>query len=331
MTLRTLKEAQRKLREIQTSLDQGTYVAPSNQTVAEFLAFWLDGISGAVSDSSHLRYSQVVSNHLSPGLGATALSALTPFHIRAIYNQWQKAGLSPRTIRLHHAVLHRALESAVDLELLPRNPASVVEPPRGDDYTPHIIGRKEMAVLLDAVKSTPYHGIALLAICTGMRVGELCALRWEEVDIEGKRLSVRLNAVKLPGRLSVSSPKTPGSRRMIDLPDVAVGMLSALPKTSDYVFPNRKGEARSPTVVSRALANIFRSLGLPITAHGLRHSHATMLMELGVSPKVVAERLGHSSPAFTMRVYSHASPSLQREAADKLGENLGLTPDAPEI
>jgi integrase len=316
------RDAQRKLREILQSIDDGRYKKETKQTVGDHLDFWLKTVEGTVAESSFVRYSYIVNKRLRPGLGALKLSALRPFDIQAMYKEWEEAGLSPRTIRLQHAVLRRALGAAVSWELISRNPALVVEPPRRDDYTPSIISDKDVASVLDAVKGTDYEGILTLAICTGMRRGELCALMWSDVDLEARRLSVHRTVNWLKGQLVISAPKTAGSRRMIDLPDSAVEMLASLPRNGPFVFPRPNGEPRAPSTVGSAAKRIFRALGLGISLHGLRHSHASWAMREGHSPKVVAERLGHSNPGFTMAVYSHTTPSMQRALADGMGKLL---------
>jgi integrase len=316
------RDAQRKLREILTSIDEGRYAKPSKQTVAQHLDLWLENAEGTVAASTLERYTSIVNKHIKPGLGSILLSALGPGDIQLAYRAWAKAGLSPRTIRLHHAVLRRALGAAVEGGLIPTNPASAVEPPKRDDYTPSIIGDKDMAAVLAAVKGTSYEGIVTLALCTGMRVGEVCALHWDDVDLQSRRVSVRWTAVKRDGRIVITAPKTPGSRRMVDIPAAVAEMLSALPQSSALVFPRPDGGPRAPSGVSTAARGIFRSLGIDIRFHALRHSHASWAMREGHSPKVVAERLGHSNPGFTMAVYSHTLPGMQRALADDMNKLL---------
>jgi integrase len=323
MTLRgPKKDAQRKLREILTSIDQSAYVAPSRQTVGELLDYWLGTVEGTVAASTLERYTGIANNHIKPGLGAAMLTALAPTDIQAAHRVWAKSGLSPRTIRLHHAVLRRALGAAVGWGLIPANPASAVKPPKRDDYTPSIIGDKDIADILAAVKGTPYGGIITLALCTGMRVGEVCALHWDDVDLEARRISVRWTAARQNGRVVITSPKTPGSRRMVNISPSVAKMLSLLPRTGPLVFPRSNGEPRAPSGVSTAARGILRSLGVDIRFHALRHSHASWAMREGHSPKVVAERLGHSNPGFTMAVYSHTMPGMQRALADGMEKLL---------
>jgi integrase len=322
------KDAQRKLREILQALDEGTYAKPNKQTVGDHLDFWLGTVEGTVAQSTFVRYAYIVNRRLKKEFGGFAISALRPIDIQATYKGWAKAGLSPRTIRLHHAVLRRALNAAVEWGAISRNPALSVEPPRRDDYSPSIITDKDVASVLDAVKGTDYEGILTLAICTGMRRGELCALMWDDVDLGAKRLSVCRTVNWLEGELVVSAPKTTGSRRMIDLPDAVVEMLASLPRNGPFVFPRANGSPRAPSTVGAAAKRIFRSLGLNISLHGLRHSHASWAMREGFSPKVVAERLGHKNPGFTMAVYSHTTPGMQRNLAASCGKLLASTPDA---
>lgn len=329
MTIKGAKrDAQRKLREILTSIDEGRYKRETRQTVGDHLDFWLKTIEGTVAESTFVRYTYIVNKRLKPEFGGFGISALRPVDIQAIYKGWEKGGLSPRTIRLQHAVLRRALNAAVKWEIITRNPALAVEPPLRDDYTPNIISDKDVASVLSAVKGTDYEGIITLAICTGMRRGELCALMWDDVDLEAKRLSVCRTANWLEGRLVITSPKTSGSRRMVDLPDGVVEMLASLPRNGPFVFPRPNGSPRTPSTVGEAARRIFRSLGLNVTLHSLRHSHASWAMREGFSPKVVAERLGHSNPGFTMAVYSHTTPSMQRNLADAVNISLTSVADA---
>ncbi|MGQ9533526.1 MAG: tyrosine-type recombinase/integrase [Desulfotomaculales bacterium] len=279
-----------------------------------------------------------------PGWGGLPLHKLQPLHVQEYYERDLKEGprdakkslprsLSPTTVNMHHRILHRALAQAVKWRLIAANPCDAVDPPRPEKKKPPVVPVGDALALLDAIADTPYHTPAMLARYCGLRMGEAMGLRWEDVDFENRRLSIRqILYQRKVGEPIFKAPKTAGSCRVVVPPQVAVEALKAHRKRqlewklaagrawqdTGLVCTMQDGTPiNPPTLASWFRAQAHRR-GLEISFHDLRHLHATYLLQLGVHPKVVAEDLGHSTTRLTLDTYSRVAPTLQREAADRL-------------
>lgn len=341
----TKRDAQRELTRLLHSLNTGEYVEPSKLTVGEYLNRWLsDYAKIRVSIRTYERYSEIVRLHLIPSLGNHLLPKLQPLHIQECNSRALesgridgKGGLSPQTVLHHHRVLSEALHQAVRWQLLTRNPADAVEPPRPKRKEFRAPDEAEIAVLLESTKNTPHHVPIFIAATTGMRMGEILGLRWKDVDLKESIISVRQAIVRTSNGLRFHQPKTLKGRRLIPLPQITVDRLGdhrrqrtaeclALGmrlEDTDLVCCAADGTPIDPCTFSKTFASTIKKLGLrKCRFHDLRHGHATQLLRHGIHPKVVNERLGHSSIGITLDVYSHVLPSLQEEAAKKIDAAL---------
>ena len=342
----TKKDAERKLAELQHQIDTGNYVKPTNLTLSEHLRDWLrDYAVTAVRPRTYEGYAMIVEKHLIPGLGQIVLSQLQPAQIQKYYanalvngRSDGKGGLSARTVKHHHRVLSGALVYAVRMNRVGRNVAHAVVPPRPGNREMNTLDERGVEALLEAAQGSRYYSIFHLAVYTGLRRSELLGLRWKDVDLYMATLSVTQVMHKLEGgEVVFMEPKTAKSRRQVALtPDSAINLRAhkeqqeqeraSVGTTVDgntLVFSRIDGTPIPPVSVNHAFAGITRMAGLSgIRLHDLRHTHATLLMKQGVNPKIVQERLGHSSIAVTMDIYSHVVPGLQEAAA--LGFDQGL-------
>jgi len=277
--------------------------------------------------------SDIVRAHLIPELGRFPLNALQPSHIQAYYARMLRAGrrdgkggLSAQTVKHHHRVLYEALKYAVKHGILVRNIAEAVDPPRPDSKEMVTLELDNVHIFLDAAHDTPYYVLFYTALYTGLRRSELLGLRWRDVDLDLATLSViqALHYVPKKG-YTFREPKTKRSRRLVDLSPSLVLLLrehranqelerkllgsSVMP--DDLVFCYPDGSPLPPNSVSKAFHRIAKSVGISgIRLHDLRHTHATLMLRQGVHPKVVSERLGHSSVAITLDTYSHVLPGI---------------------
>lgn len=249
--------------------------------------------------------------------------------------------LSPATVRHIHSLLHRALRDAVRWGLLPRNPADAADPPANRVSGANEMktwSAKELHAFLDKVKDDRLHPLWRTLATTGMRRGEGLGLRWVDVDIEGTNgmgplLRVRQELVSAGYEVQFSEPKTKRGRRTVPLDAETVAVLKEwreeqsrekeawgeLRTDTGLVFTREDGAAWHPDRISKLFENAVSSSGLPrIRLHDLRHTHATIALGAGVHPKVVSDRLGHSTVAFTLDVYSHCVPALAQDAAEKI-------------
>ena len=344
------KHAEKELASLINRLETGNYIKPSKITVALFLEQWLrDYASTNTAPRTFERYSEIVRTHLIPNLGRIALTQLKPEHLQGYYAQELtsgrlngKGGLSAQTVKHHHRVLSEALNHAVKWGLLIRNVAYAVDPPRPVKKEMATIQAEDIPQLLEEARkmengsSIPYYTIFYTALHTGMRRGELLALRWIDAELELMTISVnRSLQILKDGTKIIREPKTPNARRLIAMtPSLALQLrehkeyqsalrlLNNKPvQPDDLIFSDLEGQPINPNTVTPAFNKIAKRTGLKLRLHDLRHTHATLMLKAGVHPKIVSERLGHSTVAFTLDTYSHVVPGLQ-EAAAKAFDNL---------
>ncbi len=342
---RTRKDAERELTRVLHELNTGAYVEPSKFTVSEYLGQWLEHYAKTnVAPKTAERYAEIVKVHLAPALGGHPLARLQPLHIQTYYSQALQSGrrdgqggLSAQTVLHHHRVLREALRQAVKWQLLARNPADAVEPPRPRRHETRTLDEEATARLLEAVKGGRLYLPVLLAATTGMRRGEILALRWQDVDLRAGTLAVRQSMEQTREGCRFKQPKTQKSRRVIALPPLAVEglrrhkaeqakqklLLGPGYQDNGLVCAQPDGQPWSPGALTNAFRYVVRRAGYPgIRFHDLRHGHASQLLRAGIHPKVVSERLGHSTVGITLDTYSHVLPGLQEEAARRIDTAL---------
>jgi len=348
----TKREAQRQMTHLLSELNAGTYVEPGKMLVKEYLERWLAAYAKAqVSPKSFERYAEIVRCHLIPALGRYELAALRPLHIQGYYASAIESGrrprrgkvlvvaraLSARTVLHHHRILREALHQAVKWQMLSRNPADAVEPPRPVRIEMRALDEAETARLVEASAGGRLYLPILLAVTTGARRSEILAFRWRDVDLEAGTLAVRQSLEQTKEGLSFKEPKTQKSRRVIALPQLAIDalrrhkaeqakirlMLGPGYQAGDLVCCQADGRPFKPGNITNSFAELVKRLKIPrLRFHDLRHSHATLLLRKGIHPKVVSERLGHSTVGITLDVYSHVLPGMQEEAARKVDTAL---------
>ena len=334
---KTRKEVQDKLNTALHEHKQGMLATGPQQLLKVYLEQWLEQVyKPSVKPNSYKHYSAVIRTHLIPSFGHIPVQKLTAAKVQAFYTQKLNEGAKPRTVIAIHAVLHRALEDAVKWGLVPRNVTKLVSLPHAERYEAQTLTVEQASRLLETARGSRIEALLLVAITTGMRRGELLALHWDDVDLEKGVLYVRRTMSKIVGYgYKESEPKTRTGRRKVVLPGVAMEALKEHRLRQDQarleagekwhergiVFSNKYGGFFDPDRLLLIFDKVLREAGLPhMRFHDLRHSAATILLMSGVHPKVVQERLGHSTIAMTLDVYSHVLPSIQQEAADKMDD-----------
>jgi integrase len=340
LTIRgTKKTAQGELTRLLAEVDRGISVDPSKVTVAEYLRAWLDGADG-LSPKTAERYRQLAEQQVIPHLGVTALQKLRPAQVEAWHGILLKSGgkdgrpLSARTVGHAHRVLHRALARAAKSEIVSRNVASVISPPRVDAAEIRILAPDQIGELLRRLEWHPLHALAVVAIGTGMRRGELCALAWGAIDLDAAAIRVERSTEETATGTRMKAPKTRHGRRLICLPANVVTALrshrvqqlerrfalgAGALKDDDLAFTTPTGLPLSPDNLSRDWARAVRARKLPATTfHALRHLHASALIACGIDVLTISRRLGHASPTITLAVYGHMFSNTDAKAAEAI-------------
>jgi integrase len=331
---RTYKEALDQLKKAQTDRELGVLATGRRQTVALFLTRWLeDSAKHTLRQRTLVRYEQLIRIHALPFIGNIQLAKLTPQHLAQLYASRLEASQSARSVEFLHAVLHRALKQALKWGLIARNPADAVDAPKPERKDIRPLDLEQANALLRAAQGDPLEAFYVLAVTTGMRLGELLALRWADLDLDTARLQVRHTLQRTPGAWSLAEPKTERSRRSIKLSAAAVAALREHRKRQvevrlaaaawhdhNFVFCQDKGEPLDGRNLYRtSLYPLLRRAGLGrMRFHDLRHTAATLLLAQGVHPKKVQDLLGHSTIALTLDTYSHVLPNLQDEIAERM-------------
>jgi len=337
----TRREAQAALTELLGRVQRGDYVEPSKQTVAGFTARWLESVKVRVRPSTFGMYETLCRLYVAPMLGTIGLQQLTASRLNGLYAELLvkgrrdgKGGLSPKTCRHLHATIRAALNDAVRWQLLTRNVALQATPPRPQPKEMQIWTAPELRAFLAHVEGDRLYGAYVLAATTGLRRGELLGLRWRDLHLNAGRLSVTQTLVSVNYAVSFSTPKTDKGRHSVALDSATVGALRAhrvamleerlslglgAPTEDGLVFTDLDGTALHPVGFSERFGRLVKAAGARrIRFHDLRHTHATLALAAGVHPKVVSERLGHSSVSITLDLYSHSIPALEEEAAEKV-------------
>jgi integrase len=338
----TRREADAWLAQQHTAQATGGFVTPSRLTLGAYLDTWLVGRDD-VRETTKITYASLIKVQIKPALGATTLQSLRQPAITAFLATQRTAGKSRATVGVLRAILGRALEDARREGLLPTNPARGVrvtgqQERTADDATLKYWTADQARTFLTFTRNHKDAALFRLALASGMRVGEMLALTWGNVDLAQGTLTVRRTLTHVQGGFTSGPPKTRAGLRAIPLDANTIATLKRHRITilelqalhadvwvaNDLVFPHADGAYRDPQTMRRSLKTLCPAAGVPeLSPHGLQHSAATLLLSAGVPAKVVSERLGHSSITITLDTYSHVTPALQREAATALGAALG--------
>ncbi|WAH34998.1 site-specific integrase [Alicyclobacillus dauci] len=337
----TKKEAQRALVEKIQEVNTGAYVEPTKVTVRQFVEIWLEARKSQVRPVTHENNERLLRNHIIPHLGNLTLSKLRGNHVQSLYSELQ-SNLSPASIQTVHNTLHVMIRDAVKWEYIARDIMQQVTPPRAEHKIRPVWDFNDVQAFNEAVKSHELYVAFTLAVTTGMRRSEILGLKWDDIDFEQAQIHVQRSLKIENGEKVVSEVKTSSSRRTIVLFDEDVERLREHRKKQleqrmkvgpgfnpeNLVFVRADGSSIRPTNFSRDWTVFLKKNNLPhIPLHSSRHTHATLLLALGIHPKVVQERLGHSSIRVTMDLYSHILPGMQEDAVKKLENRIFKTAD----
>jgi integrase len=333
------KDAQDYLSKTLTEISTGTFIAPSPLSVGEYLDKWLEvAARPRVSRRTADGYAGLLERYIRTPLGGIRLDSLSVLDIQKVYGEMQARGLSARVVRHTHSALHNALKQAVKWGMIVRNPSDLVELPKVPHKEQRVLSPDEAADFLTVADVMPHGLIFEFALLTGMRPEEYLALQWSDIDFERRTAQVRRALVRHKKSWSFEEPKTARSRRTIYLPVPIMQKLASHKRKQaearlklgaawqalDLVFCSEEGTPLSiPNLTYRYFRPILEKAELlRIRLYNLRHTCATLLLIAGENPKVVSERLGHSTIVLTLDTYSHVLPTMQQNATSKLEKML---------
>jgi len=326
----TEKEVLSKLRDVQRAVDEGRSIPPGRLTVAQYLGDWLEGRKPNLSAKTAKSYRQRI-DALLPHIGKVGLAKLTPGDVRAAYAALAaSSSLSSTSIQLSHGVLHTALRDAERDGLVSRNVASLVTPPRRDTPEYRSLQPEDARELLAAAAGDPLEAFWTLAVTTGARLGELQALKWDDLDLDRRRLQIR-RTLAVDGKPIFAPTSTKKNHnRTVWLTEKAATALAAHRERQEaqrlagreawtehgLIFTVGTGNPLdSRNLRNRNFPALLEKAGLPkMRIHDLRHSAASLLLAEGIPVKVVGEMLGHSDVSTTLRIYAHTLEGAQAQA-----------------
>ena len=319
--------------------DEGVYFEPSRLTVSKWIDIWLeDYVISSVKPLTYSAYKTQCNNHIKPVLGKIKLSALHPTHIQKLYNDLSRLkGLSAKTIKNTHGVLHKALSKAVELRYISFNPSDACTLPRVIKKEIQPLEHADIIEFLKAIDNgEPLRELFTFALFTGMRMGEICGLSWDSVDIGKSTICVKqqLSKEKKPGgQFYIATTKNNKTRFITPAPFV-ISMLrdakriqneyrlkagGAWKNNWDLVFTNEIGENLVPLTVLKRFKRIAEKIGRPEARfHDLRHTYAVTALQEGDDIKTVQTNLGHATASFTLDVYGHVSQKMKAESAARM-------------
>ncbi|MCZ7618901.1 MAG: site-specific integrase [Myxococcota bacterium] len=334
---RTQAAVLEKLAKERERAGAGVWADPGNLKLGAYLTSWIEDVAAPRVRAGTLDYYRLNLRPVQERLGGVALRSLTPMHVQSLLRRMEQKGASARARQMTYAVLRTALRDALRMKLLMANPLDAVSRPRAPRPEIQALDAEQARALLAAAAGDPLEALYALALGTGLRLGELTGLRWRDVDLEAGAVHVRQTLLEsIKGKITFGEPKTSKSRRQVDVPGFAIaalarhrGRLGVLPHLDRLVFLSSEGEPiRRSNLHRRSFKPLLARAGLPdVPFHALRHTAATLALAAGVNPKVVQERLGHSTITLTLDTYSHAVPTLGKDAADRLDTLLGYCQD----
>lgn len=338
-------QAEIRLRQLLTDLDKGLFVKPGKSTCDDYLKKCLEEYAYPnLSPKTAEGYESIIYKHLVPAFSDIPLTQLRPEMIQRYIGDElthgranEQGGLSSSTVRHHIVCLHTALQNAVKMGVLVRNPVDAVTIPRAGRHEMRTMSESDVHIFLEMARPTQYYALFYTLLFTGIRQSELLGLRWQDVDLLLLQISVKRSLHQIKGgKIIFRQPKTETSRRQVDLTPSTVAVLREHQDSQnklreslgypaltndDLVFCQYDGKPFLPNTVTHNWIKLVRRSGLKgIRLHDARHTHTSLMLKQGIHPKIVQERLGHSSIQITLDTYSHVAPGLHQAAAKKFDD-----------
>lgn len=346
---KTKRECEEKLKALRDSIRGAEPERPrADMTFGTWMDRWYQTeCRSATRPKTQADYENRIYQHIIPELGHIPLAKLTPGDLQQFYIRLKQGGrllrteeygpgLSDRMVKSCHVTCRVALDRAVAQGLILKNPALTCKVPTTHPKEMQVLTQEEMQRLLIQAKENDCYELLLLELSTGLRRGELLALRWDDLDFQTGELRIERQVQRVKGELTVTQPKTKSSSRTVILPEPVLDILKGYRKNvnSQWIFPSPKKEDSplDPTAVRKKLAIVLKRAGCKhVRFHDLRHTFATNALEHGMDIKTLSAVIGHVSSATTLNVYAHVTDEMRQSAAAKIDRTIARVEPQPEL
>ena len=332
-TFDTKRDATRAFNEHKVKMDKGTQVLPSEYTFAQWLDYWYkDIILPQIEETTAYGYRGMIENYLKPQLGEIRLQKLTARDIQQYYTWLMgEKELSPNTVIKHHNLLTNTLNAAERQEYITKNPMRAVSPPKKRQREAKFYTPEQLGTLLDKAVGTRLELPVYICAYLGLRRGELCGLRWSDIDLEHQTITIENTRTQAGKKEIEKGTKTASSTRTLYLPDTLCDMLKAAKENqqacratyknayddNDYVIVMEDGKPFRPNYLSELFGKFLADNDLPkIVLHELRHTFASLSNQAGIPAYNIGKALGHSTPATTQKIYTHLLDQTHTQAVE---------------
>lgn len=330
------RKAEKKCEEIRQQYEkmfETNKIDVSDVLFIDYLQEWLDSQKRLLKPSTYYGYSMIMKNHIIPFFKPKKLKLIdvTPKHIQDYYNFMLDSGLNPSTVKRHHANIRKALQNAMELNMIPYNAADRTKLPKSKPYHANIYDEQQLMTLLTMAENTPIESVLMLCVYYGLRRGEVAGLLWEAVNLDDRELYIKNTRTTAKGEIFQDTTKTLSSCRTLPIEQEMYDYLTSLKLKqeknkkilgeaycdSGFVCCWDNGEPLKVSYISHAFSDLLKRNDLPhIRFHDIRHSTATALLRSGVNLKVIQEILGHSTMSTTANFYLHPDIEEKRKAVN---------------
>ncbi len=338
-TVPTMKEAKETERDMLNQLASGGIQKAIHMTTKDWMNTWLSIHKPDIEDSTRRGYAEKIKNYIVPAMGHIPITYIDGTFVQSWVKNMDERGLSPRTIKNAYQCLHSAFKTAVQLRMLPHNPCDYIMLPKIDEYNAQVYTDPEIQTAINAAKGTDIFLLVYLGLAVGLRRGELCALKWDHIDLENNKIHITENRVAIKGDVITKQPKSKSSKRTITIGQNASKVLKTAKNEYDeqrlsygpgfckekYVIHLKDGSPYHPDSLTQKWSRFMAKHGLKhIRLHDLRHSCATSMVANNVDTKTVQKRLGHASYKTTMDLYVHRTQSMDDKAAEIMDQVIAI-------